>query len=64
MSGASWRRRCGRALFADARLDLAKTTDLAIVPDGWLWYLPFEALVPPADKKGADRMAGAAAVRC
>jgi len=39
-------------LFANSRLDLSKTTDLAIVPDGWLWYLPFEALVPPPDKKG------------
>ena len=32
-------------LFADARFDVGNTTDLAIVPDGWLWYLPFEALV-------------------
>jgi tetratricopeptide (TPR) repeat protein len=58
-----WRKAAARmyqALFAGARLDLAKTTDLAIVPDGWLWYLPFEALVPPADKKGADANGGAA----
>jgi hypothetical protein len=33
-------------LFADARLDLTKTTGLIIVPDDVLWYLPFEALVP------------------
>jgi tetratricopeptide (TPR) repeat protein len=46
-------------LFADARLDLAKTTDLAIVPDGWLWYLPFEALVPPAEKGATGSNAGA-----
>ena len=38
-------------LFADSRLDLARTTNLVIVPDSWLWYLPFEALVPPRDKK-------------
>ena len=53
-----------QALFANARLDLAKTTDLAIVPDGWLWYLPFEALVPPpekgAGKQGADKKGAAA----
>ena len=44
-----------QALFAGARLDLAKTTDLAIVPDSWLWYLPFEALIPPG-KRGETAM--------
>jgi hypothetical protein len=34
-------------LFGGARLDWAKTLELAIVPDGWLWYLPFEALILP-----------------
>jgi tetratricopeptide (TPR) repeat protein len=34
-------------LFGDSRLYLAKTKSLVIVPDGWLWYLPFEALVTP-----------------
>jgi hypothetical protein len=38
------------AIFADSRLDLTKTTELVIVPDGLLWYLPFETLIPP----GAD----------
>jgi hypothetical protein len=38
------------AIFADARLDLAKTTELIIVPDDVLWYLPFEALVPDGAK--------------
>ncbi len=58
LSNDKWREAATRmyqALFANARLDLAKTTDLAIVPDGWLWYLPFEALVPPGDKKDADK---------
>jgi tetratricopeptide (TPR) repeat protein len=40
-------------IFADARLDLAKTTSLIIVPDDVLWYLPFEALVPDASKPDA-----------
>ena len=46
------------AVFSDARLDLTKTTSLVIVPDSWLWYLPFEALVPPGAKPAgvlADR---------
>lgn len=43
-----------QALFADARLDLSKTKSLAIVPDGLLWYLPFEALIPPDE--GGDRV--------
>jgi hypothetical protein len=36
-----------KIIFADARLDLEKTESLVIVPDGLLWYLPFELLVPP-----------------
>jgi tetratricopeptide (TPR) repeat protein len=47
------------AIFSDARLDLTKTTSLAIVPDSWLWYLPFEALMPPGAKPAtvlADRV--------
>ena len=35
------------AIFTDSRLDLAKTTELVIVPDGWLWHVPFEALLAP-----------------
>ena len=66
LSSDKWRElaeKMWQGLFAGARLDLARTTDLAIVPDGWLWYLPFEALVPPpgkgADKKDAQAGAGA-----
>jgi hypothetical protein len=46
-------------IFAGARFDLAKTTELVIVPDGWLWYVPFEALVAPGGDQAtvlADRM--------
>jgi CHAT domain len=48
-----------QAIFGDAHLDLAKTTSLVIVPDSWLWYLPFEALVPQGAKPDgvlADRV--------
>lgn len=34
------------AIFGDARVDLAKTTSLVIVPDDLLWYVPFEVLTP------------------
>jgi hypothetical protein len=58
LASGAWRELAAKmwlGLFADARLDLGKTTDLAIVPDGWLWYLPFEALVPPVDKGGGKK---------
>jgi hypothetical protein len=47
------------AVFSAARLDLAKTKSLVIVPDDLLWYLPLEALVPDAAKPEntlADRL--------
>ena len=47
------------AIFGDARLDLSKTTSLVIVPDSWLWYMPFEMLVTQGGKPGsllADRV--------
>jgi hypothetical protein len=42
-----------QSIFADGRFDLAKTTDLAIVPDSWLWYMPFEILAPPGAPAGS-----------
>jgi hypothetical protein len=36
------------SIFTNARLDVAKTTSLVIVPDDVLWYLPFEVLAPDA----------------
>ena len=57
LSSDKWRTgatKIWQGLFANARLDLEKTTDLAIVPDGWLWYLPFEALIPTAEKKNGE----------
>jgi hypothetical protein len=62
LSNEKWHELAGKiyqGLFAGARLDLTRTTDLAIVPDGWLWYLPFEALIPPPEK-GAEQQGGAA----
>ena len=47
------------AIFGEARLDLSKTTSLVIVPDSWLWYMPFEMLVTQGGKPGnllADRV--------
>src|SRR5262249_17969149 len=49
LKGDSWRDRskdADTAIFGEARLDLAKTTSLAIVPDDILWYVPFEVLTP------------------
>lgn len=63
LASDQWRELAGtlyQGLFAGARLDLARTTDLAIVPDGWLWYLPFETLIPPPEKE-VDKQAAAAA---
>lgn len=61
LAGDGWRAlgaRLWTGLFADSRLDLARTTDLVIVPDSWLWYLPFEALVPPQEKPAKGATAG------
>lgn len=38
------------AIFNDARIDISKITSLVIVPDGLLWNLPFEALIPTGGK--------------
>ncbi len=54
LASDKWREAAERmyqAVFGTARLDLAKTTDLVIVPDSWLWYLPFEALMPAGGAK-------------
>jgi CHAT domain len=63
LSSGKWQELAARiyqGLFAGARLDLTRTTDLAIVPDGWLWYLPFEALIPPPEKDSGQQGAAAA----
>jgi len=50
--------RIERMLFENSRVALAEGIDeLVIVPDGWLWYLPFELLPigSPADPAGSGR---------
>src|SRR5262249_45594171 len=57
LKSGNWRelaRETYTAIFKDARLDFAKTSSLTIVPDNVLWYLPFEALLPPGEK--ADKV--------
>ena len=40
-------------MFAGSKVDIRRDIEeLVIVPDGLLWYLPFEALVPADDDKG------------
>lgn len=36
----------GDMLFAESRLDLASTTELIVVPDGVLWHVPIEPMIP------------------
>ncbi|MFM7108735.1 MAG: CHAT domain-containing protein, partial [Planctomycetaceae bacterium] len=46
-----------RILFENSRISLADGVDeLVIVPDGWLWYVPFEIL--PVSSARADAAAG------
>jgi len=49
--------RIERMLFENARgLSLAEgIEELVIVPDGWLWYLPFEILPVTSNRAGDDR---------
>ncbi|WP_442482754.1 CHAT domain-containing protein [Aeoliella sp. SH292] len=36
----------GDMLFGESRLDLGKTTELIVIPDGVLWHAPIEPLMP------------------
>lgn len=57
---SDWRGPAGRIermLFENSRISLADGVDeLVIVPDGWLWYVPFELL--PVTSARADAAAG------
>jgi hypothetical protein len=49
LSSEDWRATAdplANMLLDSSRLDLSKTTELIIVPDGVLWHVPFEVLVP------------------
>jgi tetratricopeptide (TPR) repeat protein len=47
--------RIERALFENSRVSLAEGIDeLVIVPDGWLWYVPFELLPASTTAVGPD----------
>lgn len=46
---AAWEpaaRQFGDLVLRDSRLDVARTAELIVVPDGVLWHVPFEALLP------------------
>lgn len=47
-------RQLSEAVLGESRLDLSKTTELVIVPDGPLWHAPFAAMLSTAS--GAERM--------
>ena len=65
LTGGRWQKTATEAyaaIFGDARLDLAKTRAMVIVPDDLLWYLPFDALVT-AGAKPEGVLAGRIAIR-
>ncbi|MEX2168575.1 MAG: hypothetical protein WD851_04655 [Pirellulales bacterium] len=65
LTGDEWRAQAAElseVLFAMSKLDLTATTELAIVPDGPLWFVPFEAL-PMASSSGETLLVDAAPVR-
>ena len=57
LAEGDWRgsaERIERMLFENSRVTLSEGIDeLVIVPDGWLWYVPFE-LLPVASSRPAD----------
>ncbi|MFM1996061.1 MAG: hypothetical protein RLZZ111_448 [Planctomycetota bacterium] len=61
LAEGDWRgsaERIERMLFENSKITLAEGIDeLIIVPDGWLWYLPFEIL-PVASSRPADAEPG------
>lgn len=58
LAEGDWRgsaERIERMLFENSRITLAEGIDeLVIVPDGWLWYVPFELLPIASSRPGAD----------
>ena len=62
LAEGDWRgsaERIERMLFENSRVTLSEGIDeLVIVPDGWLWYVPFE-LLPVASSRPADEESSA-----
>ncbi len=59
LNGLSWKEPAKQifdALTKDSRADLKSFTELVIVPDGALWYLPFEALPVTVDDEQVPLM--------
>jgi tetratricopeptide (TPR) repeat protein len=51
--------RIERMLFENSKVTLSEGIDeLVIVPDGWLWYVPFELLPVASSRPGDDEIGG------
>jgi hypothetical protein len=51
--------RVERMLFENSKVTLSEGIDeLVIVPDGWLWYVPFELLPVASSRPGDDEIGG------
>jgi hypothetical protein len=56
--------RIERMLFENSKVTLAEGIDeLVIVPDGWLWYVPFELLPVASSRPGDDEASGTRRLR-
>ena len=67
LAESDWRgsiERIERMLFENSKVTLSEGIDeLVIVPDGWLWYVPFELLPVASSRPGDDEAAGGRMLR-
>jgi tetratricopeptide (TPR) repeat protein len=67
LAEGDWRgsmERIERMLFENSKVTLAEGIDeLVIVPDGWLWYVPFELLPVASSRPGPDEVGGVRRLR-